>query len=78
MISPPPVNEQPNSGPWLKWFNSIFSGFRNIETEGDVVIDNTSRGVVLKDSAGHYWRIKISPTGVISGTDLGINKPQGV
>jgi len=78
MISPPPVNEQSNSGPWLKWFNSIFASFKNIETEGDVMVDNSARGIVLKDTAGHYWRIKISPAGVISGMDLGTTKPQGI
>jgi len=79
MISPPPINENDlTSRSWGKWFNSIFTSFRNVETEGDVIVDSLSRGLVVKSPNGHYWRISISNSGVISGADLGLSKPKGI
>jgi hypothetical protein len=61
-----------------KWFSSIYSAFRNVSTEGDVTVDSSSRGLVLKDSAGVYWRITVSTSGTVTSANLGTTKPQGV
>lgn len=37
--------------------------------------DDAAQGVVLKDSAGHYWRMTVSTTGVVTTVDLGTTKP---
>ena len=57
------------------WFSQIYQALTNIETTNHIVIDNSSSGVVLKDTAGHYWRLKVSTSGVVSTEDLGTNKP---
>lgn len=48
-----------------------------IDSSGDVVIDSSIEGVVLKDSQSppHYWRITVSVLGVLTTTDLGVIKP---
>lgn len=44
---------------------------------GDFVlgIASDTKGLVLKDSAGHYWRISVSTLGVLSTADLGTSIP---
>ncbi len=37
----------------------------------DVVVENDLKGLVLKDSSGHYWRISVSTGGTLSTIDLG-------
>ena len=79
MISIPPIKETDlTSQSWLKWFSTIFDSFKNIDTNGDVLIDSSSRGLVLKDSAGVYWRFTVSTSGVVTSTNLGTTKPQGI
>jgi hypothetical protein len=73
-----PNNEQEFSPPLQRWFSSIYSAFRNITTDGDIRIDQASKGIVLKDSSGIYWRLTISTAGVVTSTSLGTNKPQGI
>ena len=46
-----------------------------VDTTADVIIDSTTSGLVLKDTAGHYWRVKINTSGVLTTTDLGTTKP---
>lgn len=78
-ISPPPYRDKDlTSQAWQKWFADIFAQLQNISTEGDVVIDSSSKGLVLKDSSSVYWRITISTTGVVTSVNLGTTKPQGI
>lgn len=46
-------------------------------TTDDVIIDLTSKGLVLKDGAtpAHYWRIGVTVLGVITTADLGTSAP---
>jgi len=37
----------------------------------DLVVNSDTKGIVLKDSGGHYWRITVNAAGVLSTTDLG-------
>lgn len=48
---------------------------RGVDTTDDVVVDDSVNGLVLKSPDGHYWRLQVSNTGVISTTDLGTTKP---
>lgn len=41
----------------------------------NIVVDDATKGFVLKDTAGHYWRINVSTLGVLSTTDLGTTLP---
>jgi hypothetical protein len=44
---------------------------------GDFVLGITSdtKGLVLKSSDGHYWRVTISTLGVLTTADLGTSIP---
>jgi hypothetical protein len=52
--------------------NRISNG---VETTNDIILDSTTKGVVLKSANGHYWRSTISNAGVLTWTDLGTTKP---
>ena len=46
-----------------------------VDTTDDVIIDNADAGLVLKDSAGVYWRFQVSTSGALVTTNLGTTKP---
>ena len=46
-----------------------------IDTTDDIIIDSTDSGLVLKDTNGVYYRIKISTAGALTITSLGTTKP---
>lgn len=50
---------------------------KGVDTTDDLIVDNTVKGLVLKDPAGspHYWRITITAAGALVITDLGTTKP---
>lgn len=50
---------------------------KGVDTTDDVIIDLSTKGLVLKDTAGtpHYWRVTVSTLGVLTTTDLGTTKP---
>ena len=48
---------------------------RGVDTTDDVIVDDSVNGLVLKSPDGHYWRLQVSNTGVVSTTDLGTTKP---
>lgn len=50
---------------------------KGVDTTDDVIVDTSSKGLVLKDSAGtpHYWRLSVDAAGVLTTTDLGTTKP---
>lgn len=51
---------------------------KGADAADDLIIDSTSRGLVLKDTDGHYWRLSVSTLGVLTAADLGTNKPGGL
>jgi hypothetical protein len=76
VLTPPPYRVQDiTSQPWQKWFSFVFSMITKFYTENNVVIDSSSNGLVLKDTAGHYWKVTVSVGGVLTTTDLGTTKP---
>lgn len=42
---------------------------------GDVVYNNSATGTIFKDSNGHYWRVTINTSGVLTTADLGTTLP---
>ena len=48
-----------------------------VDTTDDVIIDDATNGIVLKDTQGtpHYWRVTVDNTGALVTTDLGTTKP---
>lgn len=48
---------------------------KGVDTTDDVIVDDTTNGLVLKSPDGHYWRATISNAGVVTWTDLGTTKP---
>jgi hypothetical protein len=52
-------------------------GIEEVDIEGDVIVDDATKGLVLKDTQGtpHYWRVTIDNTGTLVITDLGTTKP---
>jgi hypothetical protein len=41
----------------------------------DLLVDDSSKGLILKSPDGHYWRIKVTNAGALTTTDLGTDKP---
>lgn len=50
---------------------------KGVDTIDDVIIDLSTKGLVLKDTqtTPHYWRVTIDNSGVLTTTDLGTTKP---
>lgn len=79
MISPPPLRQSDlSSQEWQKWFSDVYEQLRNYQSKGDVILDSSSRGVVLKDGAGVYWRVSVSTAGSLTTESLGTTRPQGI
>jgi len=57
--------------------NGVSRVTKGIDTTDDIIIDSSTTGLVLKDSAGtpHYWRITVTSAGVLTITDIGTTKP---
>lgn len=51
----------------------------NVNSPGtnDIVINDTTKGLVLKDNQGtpHYWRVTVSDAGALVITDIGTSLP---
>lgn len=41
----------------------------------EFVSDDATKGIVLKDSNGHYWRGTVNTSGVLAFADLGTTRP---
>lgn len=48
---------------------------KGADTTDDLIVDSTTKGLVLKSPNAHYWRETISNAGVVTWTDLGTTKP---
>ncbi len=46
-----------------------------LDTTRDVIVDDATKGLVLKSPDGHYWRVLVDNAGALSQTDLGTTKP---
>lgn len=47
------------------------------DTTDDIIIDDYTKGIVLKDNNGppHYWRITVNNSGTLIVADIGTTKP---
>ena len=45
-----------------------------IDTEGNVIIDDSDSGLVLKSPDGTYWQVTVDNTGTLSVADVGTTK----
>lgn len=50
---------------------------KGVDTTDDLIVDDATNGLVLKDTQGtpHYWRVTVNNVGVLVITDLGTTKP---
>ena len=50
---------------------------KGVDTTDDVIVDDATNGLVLKDTQGtpHYWRVTVNNVGTLVITDLGTTKP---
>lgn len=57
--------------------NSSSRTTKGVDTTDDLIVDDATNGLVLKDTQGtpHYWRVTVDNTGVLVITDLGTTKP---
>ncbi len=46
-----------------------------VYTVADLVSDSATKGIILKDGNGHYWRLTITTLGAVTTTDLGTSLP---
>ncbi|MHB1176068.1 MAG: hypothetical protein ACYCZJ_13195 [Sulfuriferula sp.] len=60
---------------WNANFNGTNRLIRGVDTTDDAIIDSATTGLVLKDTAGVYWRVSVSTTGVLTTTNIGSIKP---
>lgn len=56
-------------GTWV----AIYGG--RVDTVDDVIIDDSTNGLVLKSPDDHYWRVTVDNAGALTTTDLGTVKP---
>lgn len=57
--------------------NSASRIVKGVDTTDDVIVDDATNGLVLKDTQGtpHYWRVTVDNTGTLVISDLGTTKP---
>lgn len=48
---------------------------KGVDTDDDLIVDLTTKGLVLKSPNDHYWRMTIDDLGVVTFDDLGTTKP---
>lgn len=56
-------------------FSARITATAGADSMGDVIVDTSAKGIVLKDSAGVYYRLGVSTTGTLTITSLGSTKP---
>jgi len=60
---------------WRAAFDGANRMNRGVDTNQDVIVTDTLKGVVLRSPDGHYWRATISNLGAVTWADLGTTKP---
>ena len=57
---------------------ATFTGERlavGVDTTDDLIVTETTKGLVLRSPDGNYWRGTISNVGVVTWANLGATKP---
>lgn len=62
---------------YLRFFEDVVRSFTSRILTTDLVIDDASLGLVMKDTQdpAHYWRLTVNTSGVLVTTDLGTTRP---
>lgn len=55
--------------------NSSYSDVSAIVSSGAFLSNSATAGVILKSPNGHYWRVVVGDTGLVSTVDLGTGRP---
>lgn len=53
----------------------VLDASARINTEKDIVINDSNQGVILKAPSGNYFRLKVSDVGTLSTINLGSTLP---
>jgi hypothetical protein len=75
-IAPPPIRSQVldrslcMAVEWLRWLQAIVKGIENIQTENDVEITDSAKGVILTAPNGTRYRVKVNNAGTLTTTAL--------
>ena len=72
------INWQESTRAIVTQLLAAFPGNRmalGVDTVDDMIVDLTTKGVVLKSPNGHYWRFDVDNAGSLGSTDLGTVKP---
>jgi hypothetical protein len=69
----PADTPQPLKIALTKWMREVAQRI-NRDTD-DLIIDLDTKGLVLKDTNAHYWRLTVDTAGALVTTDLGTGKP---
>lgn len=48
---------------------------KGMDAVDDIILDTNTKGIVLKDAVGTYWRLGVSTLGVLTLANLGTTKP---
>lgn len=55
--------------------NSTYNDVSAVVSSGAFLSNSATAGVILKSPNGHYWRLLVGDTGVVSTADLGTGRP---
>jgi hypothetical protein len=75
ILDPVPLESDISGARWKGWLKDLRIKTNKVDNPSDVIVDLTTKGLVLKSPNGHYWRATISNAGAVTWTDLGTTKP---
>lgn len=57
----------------VEGYRGHLTSYNYIEAQSDVVVMNSTKGIVLKDAANppNYWRLNLDTTGTLTLTNIG-------
>lgn len=69
------VAENKNTPGGYAGLNSVGRVTQGVDTTDYLIVDESTKGLILKSPNGHYWKETISDVGIVTWTDLGTTKP---
>lgn len=69
--------DEKNAANGYAGLSSVSRTIKGVDATDDLIVDNATKGLVLKDTQGtpHYWRITVTTLGTLTVSDLGTTKP---
>jgi hypothetical protein len=71
----PPLIDKLESHAWKEWFRLIPVHVNKIDTTNDLIVDLSTKGLVLKSTNGTYFRVTVNDAGTLVVSNLGTTKP---